>query len=123
MVSPNGTTSDGQSVSGTTPDGKGYTVTTSELRTHATVLGQVATLLGQALGSAQQVTLADKAYGQLPVSAAFASLVRLVSQPGIAALTQAQTAVSATGDGVRTNAANYDATEHANAASFKQTAK
>lgn len=111
------------SQNGATPDGKGYTVTTSELRTHATVLGQVATLLGQALGSAQQVTLADKAYGQLPVSAAFAALVRLVAQPGIALLTQAQTTASATGDGLRTNAANYDATEQANAASFGQTAK
>jgi hypothetical protein len=105
---------------GSTPSGQGYTVTTGGLRDHATALAQVAGLVGQALGSAQQVTLADKAYGQIPICAAFAGLVKAVAQPGIAALTQAQSTVTSTGQRVTTMASNYDVTEQNNAGRFQR---
>jgi Excreted virulence factor EspC, type VII ESX diderm len=105
---------------GSTPAGQGYTVITGGLRDHAAALGQVAGVLGQALGSAQQVTLADQAYGQLPICSAFAGLVKAVAQPGIAVLTQAQSTVTSTGDRVTKMAANYDVTEQNNAGRFQR---
>lgn len=97
----------------------GYTVLTSELRTHAGVLGQVAGVLGQALGAAQQVTLGEKAYGQLPVSAAFAALVNLVASPGVTTITQAASTMNSMVTQVNTVAANYDTTEHNNTGKFR----
>jgi hypothetical protein len=106
-----------------TPAGQGYTVTTGSLRDHAAALGQVAGILGQALASARQVTLADQAYGQLPICSAFAGLVKAVAQPGITALTQAQSTVASTGDRVTTMASNYDVTEQNNAARFQRSTR
>jgi hypothetical protein len=105
---------------GSTTAGQGYTVSTGALRDHAAALAQVAGVLGQALGSAQQVTLADQAYGQLPICSAFAALVKAVAQPGISALTQAQSTVTSTGDRVTTMASNYDVTERNNAGRFQR---
>ena len=101
-----------------TSPANGYTVTSSALRTHATTVGQLATLVTQAVQAAEQVTLGDQAYGVLPVSAAFAALVKLVAQPGISALNQASATLSLINNGVKTIAANYDTTEQNNKSKF-----
>lgn len=98
--------------------GSGFTVGTAGLRTHAGVLNQVSGALGQAVDAARQVTLADAAYGQLPVSAQFAALVRMVATPGVDALAQAQTTVSSYDTAINQTAANYDVVEQGNTASF-----
>jgi uncharacterized protein YukE len=102
----------------TSESGAGYTVATAELRTHAGVLDQLAGTLGQCLSAAQQVTLSDDAYGQLPVSAAFAALVRSVASPGVTALTQAQSTLSTVSRAITATAANYDAVEQGNTGKF-----
>lgn len=100
--------------------GTGFTVAVEQLRTHAGVLDQVAGTMGQALDAARQASLSDAAYGQLPVSAAFAGLVRMVATPGMDALSQAQTTMSSMGTALTTTATNYDTVEQANADSFQQ---
>jgi hypothetical protein len=97
---------------------QGFTVVTSKLRTHAGVLNQVAGTMGQALGAAKQVTLSDTAYGQLPVSASLAGLVKAAAMPAEDALSQAQTALSSLSTAVATTAANYDTVEHGNTGRF-----
>lgn len=99
--------------------GSGYTVTTADLHDHATSLDRIATTLNQAVSAAQQVTLADDAYGHLPESILFAGLVRLVSQPGLDALNQAQTTLNAVAKGVHQTATNYETTEQANTTTLR----
>ena len=108
------------STNGTNGAGAGYTVTTADLRSHMARLQQIAATLGEAVAAAQQVTLADTAYGHLPDSIAFAGIVRLVSQPGVDALTKAQAAVTSVSQGVGQVAANYDTIEHTNATRLRQ---
>lgn len=96
----------------------GYTVTSSALRSHATTVAQLATLVTQAVQAAEQATLGDDAFGHLPVSAAFSALVKLVASPGISALNQAGAALSLINTGVQKIAANYDTTEQNNKSKF-----
>jgi hypothetical protein len=98
--------------------GSGFSVVIAQLRTHAGVLDQVANAMGQASDAAQRVTLSDTAFGQLPVSSSFANLVRMVSAPGVAALSQAQTSVSSTSTTISATADNYEAVEQGNTTAF-----
>lgn len=98
--------------------GSGFSVVIAHLRDHAATLNQVAAAMGQASDAAKQATIADTAFGQLPVASSFASVVRSVSTPGADVLAQAQTSVSSTGAAITATADNYEAVETGNTTGF-----
>jgi hypothetical protein len=97
--------------------GDGYTVTPADLHTHAGTLDGIAATLGEAVSAAQQVSVGVEAYGMI-AGPLFVPIVLAVSAPGLAALAQAQSAVTAAADGIRTTASHYDTTEHGNTNGF-----
>ncbi len=97
----------------------GYTVSPTELRSHANVVAQLTDQLGHTLGSAQQATLGGQAFGEIAVALAFANLIKSVAQPGISALSQAQTMLSTINRTISTTATNYDTVEQSNSSRFQ----
>ncbi|GDY30060.1 type VII secretion target [Gandjariella thermophila] len=97
--------------------GDGYTVTPADLHTHAGTLDGIAGTLGQAVAAAQQVSVGVEAYGQI-AGPLFVPIVLAVSAPGLQALQQAQSAVTAVADGIRKTASHYDTTEQGNTGGF-----
>lgn len=97
----------------------GFQVVTADLRTHANVASEVASLLGGAHRSGQQAVLGDDAFGKISVAFLFSALLKTAAGPAINVLAQAETTMASISKSVSTMAANYDHVDQTNAARFQ----
>lgn len=96
--------------------GNGFEMTAGELRAHESKLNAIGDKLKQALDAAHQVSMGDEAYGI--ICSFFVPIVHAVTDPGLDALSQANTAVVHTASGIRATSQAYSGTEASNTTPF-----
>lgn len=95
---------------------EGYGVLVGEIRAHAGRLDALHDQLNTAFEAANQVHLGAAAYGH--ICAFFVPIVQAVSQPGVEAISEAASTMSATAGGVRDTANSYEGQDQAGARTF-----
>jgi uncharacterized protein YukE len=97
----------------------GFTVVPSELQTHANTITQLTSDAGSTVNTAQQAVLGGQAFGEIAVALAFANILKSVAQPGVSALSQAQSMLSTISRTINVTTTNYHNTDQSNASRFQ----
>ncbi|GAA2785692.1 type VII secretion target [Saccharopolyspora taberi] len=94
-----------------------FEVVSEELTAHASHLDGLVDRMDSAIEAAEQVSMADEAYGLL--CSFLPPIVNPMEEEGMNALKAASEGISTTADNVRSTAKNYQETDDANSDSFK----